>query len=97
MTLLKAAEIDWAEADADHVRLHVGSTIHTVRDTMNDLEERLRSFGFARVHRSAIVNMSAVEAVEPISKGDYYLVLRTGARIRSSRQYRRDVQSLIPR
>ena len=64
------------------------------RETFTDLEERLRQVHFVRVHRSAIVNVSAIRSIEPISKGDYYVVLRDGTRVRSSRHYRRAVQGL---
>jgi two-component system, LytTR family, response regulator len=89
------AEITWVEADGDHLRLHAGATVHTVRATMAEIEQRLQPFRFVRVHRSAIVNVDAVRAVETIAKGDYYLVLRDGSRVRSGRSYRGDVQALI--
>lgn len=92
---VSVAEITWVEADGDHLRLHAGSTVHTLRETMTELEARLQPFRFVRVHRSAIVNVDAVRAVEPIAKGDYYLVLRDGTRVRSGRSYRSDVQALI--
>ena len=93
--LVAAEEIDWVEADGDHLRLHAGRAVHTLRETMAELEARLRGFRFVRVHRSAIVNVDAVRAVEPIAKGDYFLVLRDGTRVRSGRRYRGDVQALM--
>jgi two-component system, LytTR family, response regulator len=93
--LVSVAEIDWVEADGDHLRLHAGRAVHTLRETMAELEARLRGFRFVRVHRSAIVNVDAVRAVEPIAKGDYFLVLRDGTRVRSGRRYRGDVQALM--
>jgi two-component system, LytTR family, response regulator len=93
--LVRVADITWAEADGDHLRLHTASVVHTLRETMAELEERLRPFRFKRVHRSAIVNVDAVRTVEPIAKGDYVLVLRDGSRVRTGRIYRDEVQSLI--
>ena len=89
------AEIVWVEADGDHLRLHAGSTVHQLRETMAEIEVRLEPFRFLRVHRSAIVNVSAVRSVEPIAKGDYHLILRDGTRVRSGRRYRDRVQALI--
>jgi two-component system LytT family response regulator len=96
-TLVPAAEILWVEADRDHVRLHARGAVHMVRDTMAELEARLVPFQFVRVHRSAMVNTAVVTAVEPIAKGDYFLVLRDGTRVRTGRRYREKVQSLIGR
>ncbi len=92
---VNVADVDWVEADGDHLRIHTGHGIHRVRETIAELETRLKPFRFMRVHRSAIVNVDAVRTVEPISKGDYRLVLRDGASVRSGRRYRGDVQSLI--
>ena len=93
--LVNVGDITWVEADGDHARLHTTSSVHTLRETMADLEARLHPFHFLRVHRSAIVNVDAVRSVEPIAKGDYHLVLRDGTRVRSGRRYRPEVQSLV--
>jgi two-component system, LytTR family, response regulator len=96
-TFVNVAEITWAEADGDHVVLHASGTDHTVRDTMAEMEAKLEPFRFMRVHRSAIVNVDAVRSVASIAKGDYTIVLRDGARVRSGRSYREHVQSLLRR
>jgi two-component system LytT family response regulator len=93
--LVNVAEITWVEADGDHARLHAAGVVHSLRETMAELETTLQPFRFARVHRSAIVNLDAVRSVEPIAKGDYHLVLRDGTRVRSGRSYRQAVQALI--
>jgi two-component system LytT family response regulator len=92
---VNVAQIDWIEADGDHLRLHAGSVTHTLRETMAELASKLQPFHFVRVHRSAIVNADAVRSVEPIAKGDYYLLMRNGHRVRSGRRFRLHVQSLI--
>lgn len=93
--LLSVAEIGWVEADGDHVRVHTTTGVQQLRETMTELEGKLKAFRFMRVHRSTIVNVDAVRSVEPIAKGDYTLVLRGGARVRTGRRYRAEVQSLI--
>jgi two-component system LytT family response regulator len=62
---------------------------------MADIESRLESFNFMRVHRSALVNVAAVRSLEPIAKGDYMLTLSDGAHVRTGRSYRTRVQSLL--
>ena len=93
--LIRAADLVWVEADGDHLKLHLPGGPCPIRETMNDLEARLEPLGFVRVHRSAIVNRALVRRVDSIAKGDYWLTLRDGSRIRSGRRYRRAVQELI--
>ena len=39
-TLLALNQIDWAEADRNYVKLHVGSHTYTVRGTIEEMEDR---------------------------------------------------------
>jgi two-component system LytT family response regulator len=86
--VLEAGEVEWIEAEADYVRLHVGARSHLVRETMAALEARLPAAHFARVHRSAIVNVRRVRELRPRPNGDYDVLLRGGALVRASRTYR---------
>ena len=43
---------------------------------------------FARIHRSAIVNLDAVRELQPWFGGDYIVILTNGAKVRASRTYR---------
>lgn len=94
MHFVNAADITCIEADGDRVRVRVGAEVYSVRDTLSGFAATVRAFGFVRVHRSTLVNPNAVRVVEPIAKGDYYLTLRDGLRVRSGRQYRREVRAL---
>jgi len=95
IAFVPVADIDWVEADGDYLRLHAGREVHTLRETMNEIESRLPEKRFVRVHRSIIVNVARVRAVESIPKGDYLLVLQDGTKLRSGRTYRETVQALI--
>jgi two-component system LytT family response regulator len=50
-----------------------------------------------RVHRSAIVNRAHIREMQPWFKGDYVLIMRSGARIVSGQTYRDVVRHLIER
>jgi two-component system LytT family response regulator len=58
------------------------------RATLNDLAERLDPMRFVRVHRCAIVNLDCIQRLEPISHGEFDLMLKSGQRTRVSRTYR---------
>lgn len=83
--LLDVARIDWIEANRNRVRLHVDKETYELRETMASLEERLDPRQFARVHRSAIVNIDRIRAIHPWFKGYHMVVLTTGQELRMSR------------
>ena len=58
--LVRCDTIGWVEADGDYARLHTSSGSHLVRIPLSTLEERWRSRGFQRVHRSYLVALSMV-------------------------------------
>jgi two-component system LytT family response regulator len=86
--LLRVNDVDWAEASANYVRLHVGPRTFQMRTTMSDLERQLDPAQFTRIHRSAIVNLDRVREIRPEWHGEYEVALTTGATLRLSRGYR---------
>jgi len=94
---LRTDEIDWIEASGNYVRLHVGTTSHLLRETMNAIEGRLDPEKFFRIHRSRIVNMERIQEMQPWLNGEYAVVLRTGTRLTLSRGYREKLQERLAR
>jgi two-component system LytT family response regulator len=94
---LRTDEIDWIEAAGNYVRLHVGTTSHLLRETMNAIEGRLDPEKFFRIHRSRIVNMERIQEMQPWLNGEYAVVLRTGTRLTLSRGYREKLQERLGR
>lgn len=83
-----ADQIDWIEAAGNRVKIHCGAKTHEMRSTLTAMVDRLDDAGFVRIHRSAAVNSSKVEAVKPWFGGDYVAVLGDGSEHRVSRVYR---------
>lgn len=81
-------QIDWIEAEDCYVKLHIGGRSHLVRQSLNSLESQLPSSTFARIHRSTIVNLDRVVALEPLFRGECSVVLGDGTRLRTSRRRR---------
>jgi len=92
---LRADDIEWIEASGKDVSVHMAASSLVVRETMTNLEARLDRSRFVRVHRSAIVNRTHVREAQPWFKGDYVLILRSGARVVSGRTYRGAVERLL--
>jgi hypothetical protein len=59
-----------------------------IRATLAAEEARLRPFGLRRVHRTRLVNLNRVAAIEPRPGGDFILRMDNGAEIPGSRRYR---------
>lgn len=73
--------IDWIEAAKVYVLLHTKLRSHMIRMTMVELERRPAASGLVRVHRSALVRLSSVTAVERPGRGALALVLDDDLRI----------------
>ena len=93
--ILEIPEIDWIEADGDYVRVHAGGRAHLLRETMAAMERTLTPHRFARIHRSAIVNLSRVAELRPLTSREYAVVLRDGTRLRMSRRFRDRLQGVV--
>jgi two-component system LytT family response regulator len=95
VVLLKLDTIDWVEAADNYVVLHCGAEKHVVRETMTSFERRLDPARFARIHRSAIVNLDRIKTIQPWLRGDYQVVLQDGTRLSLSRTHREKLKSLL--
>lgn len=90
-------EIDWLEADDNHVKVHIGQRAHQVRSTMSSFEKRLPPGKFLRIHRSTMVNIRRIVEVQPWFGGDYVFILVGGLRLTSGRSYRQAIHDFIDR
>jgi two-component system LytT family response regulator len=85
---VRVADIDWIEGAGVYVNLHVAGKELLYRSALNDLAGHLDPIRFIRVHRSAIVNIDSILELQPISHGEFEIVLKDGHRSRVSRTYR---------
>ena len=83
---LSVPEIDWIEAAGNYVKLHVGQAAHLVRDTMKHLETQLTGARFARLHRSAMVNVDRVRELRQDGDGNWEVVMLDGTRLSAGRE-----------
>ena len=86
--LIKMESIAWVDAAGDYKCVHAEGETHIMRCTMKHLLEELDESLFKRVHRSTIVNLKCIEEVIPHTKGEYFLKISNGERIKVSRNYR---------
>ena len=88
LQLIDATAIHWLEADDNYVHVHVAQSRFILRRTLADLLAQLGETRFARIHKSAAVNLSEVASLSPLFKGDHEIKLRSGAVLRLSRRYK---------
>lgn len=60
-------DLFYVEALKDYVIFHTGSEKYTLHCTMKDIESKLPTANFARVHRSFIVNMDKIHIIDYVS------------------------------
>ncbi len=94
-TLVASKDIGWVEAAGDYMCVHANDEVHVLRSTMKDLVKKLNPNDFQRVHRSTIVNINQVEKVNSHINGEYFLVLKGGAKLKMSRSYRDKIKHII--
>jgi two-component system LytT family response regulator len=88
--VIPVEQIQWIETADNYVVLHTASGAPLMRQTLSGLLDKLGD-GFVRSHRRAAVQLSWIEQVVAEDKGDCELVLRGGARVPCSRQFRAGV------
>jgi two-component system LytT family response regulator len=82
------------EADGDYVAVKTGTKSHLVSLPLGKLEARLDPAKFLRVHRSHVVNLDFVEALEPYGNAQLVVRMRDGQKIIASRQASKRLREL---
>jgi len=93
--LIKVESIAWVDAAGDYMCVHAEGETHIMRCTMKTLLDELGDRAFKRVHRSTIVNLNCIEKVIPHTKGEYFLQIDNGERIKVSRNYRGVIKKFL--
>lgn len=86
--IIRIADVDWVKAERDYVSLYVGNKSWLVRETISSIESRFANAGFARIHRSTLVNLDRVTELRPLDKGEYLVILNDGVELKLSRSFR---------
>ncbi|HTU65648.1 MAG TPA: LytTR family DNA-binding domain-containing protein [Steroidobacteraceae bacterium] len=88
LELIDAATIHWLEADDNYVHVHTAGATYLLRRTLTDLLVQLGDRRFARIHKSAAVNLAEIARLSPLFKGDHDVILRSGHTLRLSRRFK---------
>lgn len=81
-------------AEGNYVLLQKGSTSYLLRESISSLMEKLKPYGFIRIHRSYLVNSAMVEEIHPHATGEYRVRLKGGNEYPVARSYRKNLKLL---
>ena len=92
--LLDLADIFAVEAEGNYVSLRPRTNSYLVHDSLSSMAEKLKPYGFIRIHRSVVVNISAVEELRPLPTGEYKLRVKGGKEYLVTRTYKHNLRDL---
>lgn len=81
-------DIRWIESSGNYVKLHLAEETHMIRGSLKTLQHKLHPLRFVRIHRSYIINIHNVQAIEPWFSGDSKVTLNDGKKLKMSRNYK---------
>ena len=86
---IDAKEIEWIEANGDYVTVNTTSKSYTVYSTLNGIESKLPPNDFLRIHRSYIVRIDKITAI------DDYIVMINKKDIIVSKTYKKELMKRL--
>jgi DNA-binding LytR/AlgR family response regulator len=92
--LLDLADILAVQAEGNYVSLQHRLNAYLVHESLSSLAEKLKPHGFIRIHRSVVVNISAVEEIQPLPTGEYRLRVKGGKEYLVTRTYKHNLRDL---
>lgn len=88
------ADVVAVQAEGNYVLLQRESGSYLLRESISTMAEKLKSYGFIRIHRSVIVNSSYVKEIQPWPTGEYALRVKGGKEYTVTRTYKKNLGSL---
>jgi two-component system LytT family response regulator len=94
VVFVDSAELVTAEAHGNYVLMQQTSGSYLLRGTIGGVAEKLKPYGFVRIHRSVLVNAAFVASIEPDAGGEYLLRMKTGKEYNVTRTYKGNLKDL---
>jgi len=94
MLFLDLAGIVAVQAEGNYVSLQHRPSPYLLRESLSSMAEKLKPYGFIRIHRSVVVNISDVEEIQPLPTGGYRLLVRGGKEYLVTRTYKDNLRDL---
>ncbi len=94
---LDPLNISYIQASGDYVEFFTAQESYLKQGTISSYEQSLGSGPFVRIHRSTIINTLKIESISGPAKGQFWISLGGDQEVRSSRNYQRVVEGLLPK
>ena len=88
------ASLALVQAQGNYVLLQGPLGSYLLRESISDVAEKLKLYGFVRIHRSTLVNSAFVEEIQPWPTGEYILRIKGGKELTVSRTYKKNLSSI---
>jgi two-component system, LytTR family, response regulator len=82
------------QAEGNYVSLRRQSDSYLLRESISMVAEKLKPYGFIRIHRSALVNTAFVVEIKPYSGGKYGLRVKGGKEYAVTSSYKKNLKPL---
>ena len=92
--LIHPGDILSVEAEGNYVLLRRPADSYLLRESISTMAEKLQPYGFVRIHRSVLVNASAVEEIQSGTNSEYVLRISGGREYMVSRTFKNNLKSL---
>ncbi len=92
--LINPADVVAIQAEGNYVLLQRESDSYMLRESISVVAEKLKPYGFIRIHRSALVNTSFVVEIKPYPTGKYALRVKGGKEYAVTPGYKKNLKSL---
>lgn len=93
--VIPVQKIQYLEAQDDYVMIYTEESKHLKQATMKFFENNLDTNQFIRVHRSYIVKIDQVVQLEPYEKDNFVAVLKSGAKIKVSKNGMKNLKTKL--
>jgi DNA-binding LytR/AlgR family response regulator len=92
--LINLLDIFAVHAEGNYVSLQHQPNRYLVHESLSSMAEKLKPYGFIRIHRSVVVNISAVEEIQPLPTGEHKLRVKGGKEYLVTRTYKHNLRDL---
>jgi two-component system LytT family response regulator len=92
--LINPGDVVAVQAEGNYVSLQRESDSYLLRESISIVAEKLKPYGFIRIHRSALVNTSFVVEIKPYSTGNWGVCVKGGKEYTVTRHYKKNLKPL---
>jgi len=80
--------------EGNYISLRHRANAYLLRESLSSIAEKLKPYGFIRIHRSVVVKISAVEEIQSLPTGVYKLRIKGGKDYLVTRTYKDNLRDL---